>query len=175
MRCWVKCLSVITTALVLNFSAIDGLHQGEKLEILPAFAQDVSYNESQVDKLLKEGDEYYQNWEYEKALKAFQQVLELRREMGDLAAEGRALFYVGAAYEKLGKGEKALDYFWEILGVVDEMNNPDQAEVVRKYLCFTPAAKKILSGEGYNLETYCTIETESSSVTLLLDEDGKKE
>ncbi|MGB3510197.1 MAG: hypothetical protein WBA93_13360 [Microcoleaceae cyanobacterium] len=85
----------------MSFPTVEGLRKGEKLEISPAFAQDISYSQSQVEQLLKEGEKYYQNQKYEKALEKFQQVLKLRREMGDLAAEARVLFFVGAAYEKL--------------------------------------------------------------------------
>lgn len=196
MGLWINCLGVITTALVLIFPTFEGFRQGGKWEFSPASAQDISYNQSQIYRLLKEGDEYYKNWEYEKALKAFQQVLKLRREMGDLAAEGRALFYVGVVYEKLGDiektknyyqkaknyYEKAENYYWEVLGVAEEISNYSEAETLKKYLCYTPGGQGyLLKKEKINTDEYCagifwigTDEEDSGSVTLLLDEDGKQ-
>ncbi|NES87984.1 tetratricopeptide repeat protein [Okeania sp. SIO2B9] len=179
MRYWRNYLGVIATALALSFPTFEGLHQGEKLQISPVFAQDISYsssnNQSEISRLLKEGDKYYQNEQYEQALEKFKQVLKLRRDTGDLLAEGRALFYVGVMYEKLGKGEKALDYYWEVIGVAEEVGNPNTATIIQKYLCRTPGGKTYLNNDGFNVLKYCTgWEGDSGSVTLLFDEDGKK-
>ncbi|NET26561.1 tetratricopeptide repeat protein [Okeania sp. SIO1I7] len=181
MRYWINYLGVITTALALSFPTFEGLHQGEEWKISPVFAQDISYssshNQSEISRLLKEGEKYYQNEQYEQALEKFQQALKLRRDTGDLLAEGRALFYVGATYEKLGEGEKAKDYYWEVAGVAEEVGNPNKATIVQKYLCRTPAGKKYLNKDGFNVLQYCKEfdEGDSGSVTLLFDEDGKKE
>ncbi len=178
MGYWIKCLGVITTALVLSFPTIEGLRQGEKLEIYPAFAQDISYSQSksqsEINRLLKEGAAHYQDWEYQKALKKFQQVLKLRREMGDLAAEGRALFYVGAIYEKLGQIEKAKDYYWEVLGVAEEIVDQTKAKKTNSMLCKTTDGKNMLKNETNQINFDC-YEGDSGSVTLLFDEDDKKE
>lgn len=187
MGYWIKCLGVITTTLVLSFPSVEGLRKGEKLEISPAFAQDISYSQSnsqsEIDKLLKEGEAYYQNWEYEKALKKFEQVLKLREQMSDKAAEARALFYVGATYNKLQQGEKALDYYWEVMAVAEEASNPKEFEKITKYLCRNQAGKqflkkeKFLQTQNFDVDKYCEgipWEGDSSSVTLLLDEDDKK-
>ncbi|MDJ0557050.1 MAG: tetratricopeptide repeat protein [Microcoleaceae cyanobacterium MO_207.B10] len=186
MRYLTKFLGVITTALVLTFPTFEGLRQGKNLQISPASAQNISYSQSptqsKINNLLREGEQQYQNEEYEKALKTFQQVLKLRRNMDDLAAEGRALFYVGAIYEKLGQIEKAEDYYWEVVGVAEEISNYSEAETVKKYLCYTPGGEGyLLKKEKINTDEYCTGilwigtgEGDSSSVTLLFDEDGKK-
>ena len=183
MGYWIKCLGVITTTLVLSFPTIEGFSQGEKLEISPAFAQNVSFNransQSQIDKLLKEGAAYYQDWEYQKALEKFQQVLKLRRQIGNLEAEARALFYVGATYDKLQEGEKAKDYYWEVMGVAEEASNQQEFEKITKYLCRSDAGKAFLTNEeNINPIKYCegikTIEEDSGSVTILLEEDDKK-
>lgn len=178
MRYWINYLGVITTALALSFSTFEGLHQGEKWKISPAFAQDISYsssnNESEISRLLKEGEKYYQNEQYEQALEKFQQVLKLRRDTGDLLAEGRALFYVGVMYEKLGEGEKAFDYYWEVLGVAEEMADQNNSKKTNSMLCKTPAGKKMLRDEKSQIEFDCW-EGDSGSVTLLFDEDSKKE
>ena len=184
MGYWIKCLGVITTALVLSFPTFEDLRREEKWEISPAFAQNVSYNransKSKIDRLLKEGATYYQDWQFEKALEKFQQVLKMRREMGDLAAEARALFYVGVTYNKLGEGEKVLDSYWEVMGVAEEASSQEKYEKISKYLCRSDAGKKFLTTEEQiNPITYCegikTIEEDSGSVTLLFDEDDKKE
>ncbi|RQH16857.1 hypothetical protein, partial [Okeania hirsuta] len=111
MRYWINYLGVIATTLALSFPSFEGLLQGQKWKISPVFAQDISYsssnNQSEIGRLLKEGEKHYQNYRYEQALEKFQQVLKLRRDKGDLLAESRALFYVGVMYEKLGEGEKA--------------------------------------------------------------------
>ena len=184
MSYWIKCLGIITTALVLSFPTFEDLRRGEKWEVYPAFAQNVSYNransQSKIDRLLKEGAAYYQDWEYQKALEKFQQVLKLRREMGDLEAEARALFYVGVTYHKLGEGEKVLDSYWEVMGVAEEASSQEEFEKITKYLCRSEGGKRFLtSEEKINPIKYCegikTIEGDSSSVTLLFDEDDKKE
>ncbi|NEO53768.1 MAG: tetratricopeptide repeat protein [Okeania sp. SIO3B5] len=181
MRYWINYLGVITTALALSFSTFEGLLQGEKLQISPVFAQDISYsssnnqsNQSEISRLLKEGEKYYQNEEYEQALEKFQQALKLRRDIGDLLAESRALFYVGATYEKLGKGEKAKDYYWEVLGVAEEMADQKNAKKTNSLLCKTPEGNKMLRDEKSEIDFHCW-EGDSGSVTLLFDEDNKKE
>lgn len=186
MGLWINCLGVITTVLVLNFPTFEGFRQGAKFELSPASAQDISssqsHSQSEIDRLLKEGEEYYKNWEYDKALKAFQQVLKLRQEMGDLAAEGRALFYVGVVYEKLGEGENVKNYYWEVLAVAEEISNPSEAETVRKYLCRSEVGLDFLAkdesfkAQKLDIFKYCQENsyTESGSVTLLFDEDSKK-
>ncbi|MGD1809478.1 tetratricopeptide repeat protein [Dapis sp. BLCC M126] len=184
MRYWIKCLGVITTALVLSFPTIEGFRGAKKLEISPAFAQNVSYNransKSEIDRLLKEGAAYYQDWEYQKALEKFQQVLKLRREIGDLEAEARALFYVGVTYHKLGQGEKVLDSYWEVMGVAEEASSQQEFEKISKYLCRSEGGQRFLTEkEKINPIKYCEgiqkIEEDSGSVTLLFDEDDKKE
>ncbi|MGD1714224.1 hypothetical protein [Dapis sp. BLCC M172] len=184
MGYWVKCLGVITTALVLSFPTIEELAQGGKLKNSPAFAQDISYSQSnsqsKIDRLLKEGAAYYQDWEFEKALEKFQQVLKMRREMGDLDAEARALFYVGVIYNKLGEGEKVLDSYWEVMGAAEEASSQEEFEKITKYLCRSSGGQKFLtSEEKVNTIKYCegiiTIEEDSGSVTLLFDEDEKEE
>jgi len=209
MSYWIKYLGVITTALVLSFPTIEELRQGEKWEVSPAFAQNVSYSransKSEVDRLLKEGEAYYQDWEFEKALEKFQQVLKMRREMGDLEAEARALFYVGATYNKLLEGEKAKDYYWEVMGVAEEASSQEKYEKITKYLCNNREGRQYLKEQKFfqnqklDIGIYCqevvSLKTESEgkpcierdsegkpcgegdsgSVTLLMDEDDKKE
>ncbi|NEQ72421.1 MAG: tetratricopeptide repeat protein [Okeania sp. SIO2C9] len=183
MRYWINYLGVIATTLALSFPSFEGLLQGQKWKISPVFAQDISYsssnNQSEIGRLLKEGEKHYQNYRYEQALEKFQQVLKLRRDKGDLLAESRALFYVGVMYEKLGKGEKALDYYWEVIGVAEEVGNPNTATIIQKYLCRTPGGRTYLNKDGFNALQYCKgwdkEEEDSGSVTLLFDEDGKKE
>ncbi len=185
MGYWIKCLGVITTALVLSFPTFEDLRREEKWEISPAFAQNVSYNransKSKIDRLLKEGATYYQDWQFEKALEKFQQVLKMRREMGDLAAEARALFYVGVTYNKLGEGEKVLDSYWEVMGVAEEASSQQEFEKISKYLCRISEGRTFLTREeNINTPKYCEgihliEEEDSGSVTLLFDEDDKKE
>ncbi len=183
MGYWIKCLGVITTALVLSFPTFEDLRREEKWEISPAFAQNVSYNransKSEIDRLLKEGAAYYQDWQFEKALEKFQQVLKMRRG-GDLEAEARALFYVGVTYHKLGEGEKVLDSYWEVMGIAEEASSQEEFEKISKYLCRSEGGKRFLTEkEKINPIKYCegikTIEEDSGSVTLLFDEDDKKE
>ncbi|NEP90083.1 MAG: hypothetical protein F6K18_26470 [Okeania sp. SIO2C2] len=177
MRYWRNYLGVIATALALSFPTFEGLHQGEKWKISPVFAQDISYsssnNQSEIGRLLKEGEEHYQNEQYEQALAKFQQVLKLRRDKGDLLAEGRALFYVGATYEKLDEGEKAKDYYWEVVGVSEEMADQKNSTKTNSMLCTTPKGREKL--EEDNIQIQCNLERDSGSVTLLFDEDDKKE
>ncbi len=188
MSYWIKCLGVITTALILSFPNVEEFCQGRQLETSPAFAQSVSYNQansqSEIDRLLKEGAAYYQDWEYQKALEKFQQVLKMRREMGDLEAEARALFYVGATYNKLGEGEKAKNYYWEVMGVAEEVSNQQEFEKITKYLCKNQEGRQYLEKQKFlkvqklDANTYCQgipWEGDSGSVTLLMDEDDKKE
>ena len=178
MRYWINYLGVITTALALSFPTFEGLLPGEKLLISPVFAQDVSYsssnNQTKIIRLLKEGEEHYQNEEYEQALAKFQQVLKLRRDIGDLLAESRALFYVGAIYEKLGDIEKAKDYYWEVLGVAEEIADRENSKKTNSMLCKTPEGNKMLLNEKSPIDFDC-FEEDSGSVTLLFDEDDKKE
>ncbi|NEP08470.1 MAG: tetratricopeptide repeat protein [Okeania sp. SIO2G4] len=178
MRYWRNYLGVIATALALSFPTFEGLHQGEKWKISPVFAQDISYgnsnSESEISRLLKEGEEHYQNEQYEQALEKFQQVLKLRRDRGDLLAESRALFYVGATYEKLGDIEKVQDYYWEVLGVAEEMVDPQNSKKTNSLLCKTPEGRERLKDEKSPIKFDC-FEEDSGSVTLLFDEDDKKE
>lgn len=173
MNYWRKCLGVITTGLVLSFPTIEEFPQGVKLEIHPAFAQDLSSSQFLVKRWLKEGETYYQDGEFEQALEKFQQVLKMRIEMGDLVAEGRALFYIGATYEKLGDLEKAKDYYWEVLGVAEEIVDRNKAKKTNSMLCKTVKGKEMLKNEKKQIEFDC-YEGDSSSVTLLLDEDAEK-
>ena len=184
MNYWIKCLGVITTTLVLSFPNIEGFRQAKKLEISAVFAENVSYSKSnsksKIDRLLKEGAVYYQDWEFEKALEKFQQALKMRRQMGNLEAEARTLFYVGATYNKLLEGEKAKDYYWEVMGVAEEASSQEEFEKISKYLCRSSGGRTFLTTEeqinpiklceGINFRE----EEDSGSVTLLFDEDDKK-
>ncbi|MGK7922262.1 MAG: hypothetical protein AB4080_19880 [Trichodesmium sp.] len=183
MRYLVKFINLMTTAIFFSIPTVNGLILGEKLAIPSAFAQDVSYNransQSKIDRLLEEGARYYQDWEYQKALEKFQQVLKVRREMGDLEGEARALFYLGVTYNKLGEGEKVFDSYWEVMGVAEEASSKEKFETISKYLCRSEGGQKFLTAEEkINPIKYCEgiqkIEGDSGSVTILFDEDKKK-
>ena len=184
MRYFVKFVNLMTTAIFFSIPTVNGLILGEKLAVPSAFAQNISYSQfnstSEIDRLLKEGAAYYQDWEYQKALEKFKQVLKMRREIKDLEAEARALFYVGVTYNKLGKGEKVLDSYWEVMGVAEEASSQQEFEKITKYLCRSSGGKAFLTTEEkINTVKYCEginilEEEDSGSVTLLFDEDDKK-
>jgi tetratricopeptide (TPR) repeat protein len=65
----------------------------------------------EADRLFKTGEEQLQKGELETALKTFEQVLAIRREIGDKAGESDTLFKLAEVTEKLGQNERSRQYY----------------------------------------------------------------
>ncbi|MBD2301660.1 DUF2225 domain-containing protein [Nostoc sp. FACHB-190] len=77
----------------------------------------------EADKLFQEGVQQYRRGEYPKALQTYQQVLEIRRQMGDKAGIGQTLNNIGLVYNGLQQNDKALEILQQALTIRKEIKD----------------------------------------------------
>lgn len=78
----------------------------------------------------------------QQALELYQQVLEIRREVGDLpSAEARTIDYIGAVHYKMGHRSRALWYHLQALGILQAYNYTARID---RFLDDTVAIAKLL-------------------------------
>jgi tetratricopeptide (TPR) repeat protein len=61
--------------------------------------------------------------EFEKAIRYFEQALDIAREIGHKQGEGSSLGVLGIAYRSLGEYDKAIDYFEQALDIAKEIGH----------------------------------------------------
>ena len=68
---------------------------------------------TRADRFYQQGLEQLNKKQSQAALQTFQQVLTIRRQLGDRKGESLALFQIGKAYEQLGQKNRAQQYYRE--------------------------------------------------------------
>jgi tetratricopeptide (TPR) repeat protein len=104
----------------------------------------------EADTLLKVATQKYGKIEPKDALKIFQEVLIIRRDLKDVKGESIALSYIGSIYKNLNDFPNAIIYFQKALEISRELGDKDSEESIllnisevntleksRKYI-FTP-------------------------------------
>ena len=79
--------------------------------------------QSRADDLLQQGIGQYRVSQFREALASWQQALELYRQIGDRASEGRTLGNLGTAYRNLGEYGRAIDLAEQDLAIAHEIDN----------------------------------------------------
>lgn len=68
---------------------------------------------ARADRFYQQGLQQLNKKQSQAALQTFQQVLAIRRQLGDRKGESLALFQIGKAYEQLGQKQRAQQYYRE--------------------------------------------------------------
>ncbi|MBD2356679.1 CHAT domain-containing protein [Tolypothrix sp. FACHB-123] len=99
----------------INRSAIVGITQ--------ASAQTPEARKAEADKLFQQGNQQYNNSDFEAALRLWQQALIIYQEIKNRQGEGYALSNIGGAYHALAEYQKAIDYFQQSLAIAKEIKD----------------------------------------------------
>ena len=108
-------LAAVTSALVLNEPLLS-LHQA-------AVTAQAADQETEADRLLKQGNRHFSVSQYQAALQAWQAALKLYRQNGDRQGEANALGKLGAAYTSLSQYPKAIDFYQQALKIKREIGD----------------------------------------------------
>ncbi|XWK91305.1 MAG: tetratricopeptide repeat protein [Phormidium sp.] len=89
-----------------------------------ALAQTPEARKAEADRLLQQGNQQFQNSQYEAALKFLQQALAIYKEIRNRQGEGGALALIGLAYAGLKNFPRAIEYLEQSLVIARSINNP---------------------------------------------------
>ncbi|MGB6300960.1 MAG: CHAT domain-containing protein [Rivularia sp. (in: cyanobacteria)] len=78
---------------------------------------------SEADRLNQQGSQHFQNGQLKAALLAWEQALQIYREIKDRAGEGGVLGNLGNAYSSLGDYQKAIDFNQQSLVIAKEIGD----------------------------------------------------
>jgi CHAT domain-containing protein/uncharacterized protein HemY len=87
------------------------------------FAQNVTEQKAEADRLFQQGIQQYQTSQYQVAIQSWETALKLYREIGDRNGEGTALGNLGNAYNLLGQYQKAIEFFQQSLTIFREIGD----------------------------------------------------
>jgi CHAT domain-containing protein len=79
-----------------------------------------------INRLIKQGIEYYKIGEIKQAITLWKQALTASQASGDFTQEAEILTYLGAAYSSLREYQQALDYYQNALDIFQNSNNLQQ-------------------------------------------------
>lgn len=88
------------------------------------FAQSPNHQQTQAQKLLKQGTQYFQARQFKAALKAWQQALPLFQQLKDHSKEALVLGRLGLAHQNLGDPDQAIRYFNQALPILRQTGEP---------------------------------------------------
>jgi CHAT domain-containing protein/tetratricopeptide (TPR) repeat protein len=83
----------------------------------PEEAQNAQNTKTEADRLFQRGNEQLNSGKLQKALETYQQVLEIRRKIGDRAGEGEVLHKIGGVYHRLSQYHQAVEFYQKALEV----------------------------------------------------------
>ncbi|HEY9876408.1 MAG TPA: tetratricopeptide repeat protein [Candidatus Obscuribacterales bacterium] len=134
-----------------------------------------------AERLSKQGTQLYRNRKYEEAIKTYQQVLAIRRELGDKAGVASALHNIGTIYFHLGRkqNKQSLNFLQEALAIRREIG--DQVGVARTLYNIEKIdlnyqnAPVSDNGDTFNASpSLSDIMGPTNEVSLLFDDDEKQ-
>lgn len=138
----------------------------------PAMAESGRQTEAETAmRLNREGIKHYQNEAWSEALAAFEQALSIYQKIGDVRGEGYVLFNLGRVYEKLGKKEEALDNYWEVLQIADQISRQATLNAEYEVYCHTDSGAELWNPDDEPID--CLKESTEGSATILFDEDAE--
>jgi len=141
--------------------------------------EDANADQEEKAKLLsRQGTQQYRNRQYQEALKTYQQVLAIRRKLGDKAGVAHALHNIGTIYYHLGQTKQSLNFLTEALAIRREIG--DEAGEART-LNNSYAVRGIPDGRQMNAgrderqrNDVLGDENSSGQVSLLFEDDEKQ-
>ncbi len=78
---------------------------------------------AEADRLLNQGSQLFGVSKYREAFAAWEQALQIYREIKDRNGEGRALNNLGNAYDSLGQYQKAIDFYQQSLAILNQIGD----------------------------------------------------
>jgi tetratricopeptide (TPR) repeat protein len=126
-----------------------------------------------VAQLLQRGTQEYRNRKYQEALKTYQQVLAIRRELGDKAGIASALHNIGTIYFRLRQTNQAKKFLQEALVIRKQIG--DKAGEARTLYNI----QEIDQNAKYNIQEIhqnpnSILESVGGELSLLFDDDEKQ-
>ncbi|MEG3967226.1 tetratricopeptide repeat protein [Microcoleus sp. T2B6] len=90
---------------------------------VPEQAQNAQNTKTEADRLFQQGNEQLNSGDLQKALETYQQVLEIRRKIGDRPGEGEVLHKIGVVYHYLNQYHQAVEFYQKALEVRRNLGN----------------------------------------------------
>jgi tetratricopeptide (TPR) repeat protein len=140
--------------------------------IAPAMAESIT--DSQVEtamQLNQTGIEHYQNEQWSEALVSFEQALQIYQAIGDVRGEGYVLFNLGKVYEQLGRKEDALDAYWEVLQIADNISSRSTFNAEYEVYCNTESGSELWEADDRPID--CIQESSEADTIILFDEEAE--
>ncbi|OYQ68036.1 hypothetical protein B9G53_00470 [Pseudanabaena sp. SR411] len=88
-----------------------------------ARSQSIQDRKAAAERLYKQGNQQYQANKYQEALQAWEQSLQMYREIKDRKGEGNSLHGLGKAYDALEEYPKAIEFYEQSLLIMRELKN----------------------------------------------------
>lgn len=143
-----------------------------KWAIAPAMAESITDNQAETAMQLNQtGIEHYQNEQWSEALVSFERALQIYQAIGDVRGEGYALFNLGKVYEQLGRKEDALDAYWEVLQIADNINSRATFNAEYEVYCNTESGSELWEPGDRPID--CIKESSEADTIILFDEDAE--
>jgi CHAT domain-containing protein/Flp pilus assembly protein TadD len=116
-----KSLSLAT--LMLSLSLPVGVAESQTRETVQPTAQAQTTQElnNEALRLNQLGIQQYQQGQFREALKTFEQVLAIAKQINDTVSEGRTLNNIGEVYRSLGQYAKALEFYQRALVIAKQI------------------------------------------------------
>jgi CHAT domain-containing protein/uncharacterized protein HemY len=116
--------TLFTLLTTLTLTEHPSLFFWESLQIgNGVFAQNVTEQKTEADRLLDQANKQYQTSQYQAAIQSLESALKLYREIGDRNGEGNSLLNLGNADNSLGQYQKAIEFFQQSLTIYRETSD----------------------------------------------------
>jgi CHAT domain-containing protein/Flp pilus assembly protein TadD len=129
MRYSAKLLGLFVAGVIVpciqrpGFSQEIGFFTPMQAQLLLAQSSNTADRKAEADRLFQQGIEQYRISQFREALQSWEQALDIYREIGDRAGEGRALGNLGNAYLSLGDYQQAIDLYEQHLAIAREIGD----------------------------------------------------
>ncbi len=78
---------------------------------------------AEADQLFQQGNQQYENSQFQAAIQLWQEALKIYRELGDHSEEAASLNNLGIAYDSLGRYQKAIEFHQQSLTIEQEIGD----------------------------------------------------
>ncbi|TYQ31161.1 tetratricopeptide repeat protein [Pseudanabaena sp. UWO310] len=119
--------TIVTLGVAYNYlgeyaKANEYLRQLEMMS-KPVSSQTVSERQAEANRLLNEGSQLYKDSKYQEALQAWEQALQIYRDIKNINGEGAILYNLGLIYYSIEQYKKALEYYQPALVIYKQVNS----------------------------------------------------
>jgi CHAT domain-containing protein/tetratricopeptide (TPR) repeat protein len=97
---------------------------------LLAQTQPSAKRQSEIDRLLAQGDDFYTKEDYQAALVQYRQAFELSQQINDSERIGQSLNEIGLVYYQLNQYAEALAAYQHALSILETINVPDKRATI---------------------------------------------